>query len=126
MADKPKRQMNPKSLENLKPMSERTRAERQELGKKGAEVTNRIKAEKKSREEGNVFIWDRYFSTGEKMDEFWNSLTPKDKAAILMSILPKDKQVNELIGSIGIQKVFVTPEMIDEAKEKTKELLEDG
>ena len=91
MADKPKRQMNPKSLENLKPMSERTRAERQELGKKGAEVTNRIKAEKKSREEGNVFIWDRYFSTGEKMDEFWNSLTPKDKAAILMSILPKDR-----------------------------------
>lgn len=32
----------------------------------------------------------------------------------------------EISGSIGMQKVFVTPEMIDEAKEKTKELLEDG
>lgn len=43
-----KRKISENSLKNLKPFSERTLAERRELGKKGAEKTNRIKAERKT------------------------------------------------------------------------------
>lgn len=43
-----KRKVSENSLKNLKPFSERTLAERRELGKKGAEKTNRIKAERKT------------------------------------------------------------------------------
>lgn len=43
-----KRKISENSLRNLKPFSERPQAERRELGKKGAEKTNRIKAERKT------------------------------------------------------------------------------
>lgn len=104
MADKPKKELSEKQKEVLERnnFKNKTPAERSKLGAKGAEKTNQIKAEKKSREEGNLFIWDRYFSTADKMDEFWNELSAKDKATILMAILPKDKQVNEIIGGVNL------------------------
>lgn len=43
-----KRKISENSLKNLKPFSERTPAERRELGKKGAEKTNKLKAERKT------------------------------------------------------------------------------
>lgn len=109
-----KKELSEKQKEVLEKYSfkNKPRAVRSKLGAKGAERTNQIKAEKKSREEGNIFIWDRYFSTADKMDEFWEQLSPKDKASILMAILPKDKQVNEIIGNLGVKKEFITAEEV--------------
>lgn len=114
MTDKPKRKVSEKSLKNLKPFSERSPSERKELAKKGAEVTNRIKAQKVKRENALNWLWDEY---GIKLtDEILKDGSKKDKTELLKAILPKDKQVENNINFI--------PQIVVE-DEKHKQMLED-
>ena len=103
-----------KSIKNLIPMNKRTQAERRELGKKGAEVTNAIKREKIKRAEANEYIWEML---GEKtVKEVLEQGTIAQKIDLLKAILPKDAQNQILSGSLDIQKIFVTPQEKEEAE----------
>lgn len=112
MSDKQKRKVSPKSLQNLK--KDFTPAERSENGRKGAEKTNKIKAQKVKRENALAWLWDEY---GIKLtDDILKNGTTKDKTELLKAILPKDKQIENNINFI--------PQIVVE-DEKHKQMLED-
>lgn len=124
MSDKPKRKVSEKSLKNLKPFSERSESERRELAKKGAEKTNQIKAQKVKRENALSWLWDEY---GIKLtDDILKNGTTKDKTELLKAILPKDKQVNEISGNIGIEKIFITQEEKKATDKHIDDVINDG
>jgi len=112
MADKPKRVLSEKQKEVLERnnFKNKTPAERSELGAKGAAATNKIKAEKVKLEDSPIFIWDLLFDTAEKFQKWFATLPPKEQKDVLLAILPKAKQTNEIIGSLGLEKVFITKE----------------
>ena len=63
--------------------------------------------------------WRKFFGTEEKLEKFWNSLSPKDKKDIFIRLLPPDKQTSEIIGKLGLEKIFITPQ---EAKDTDKHI----
>ena len=124
MANKPKRKMSENSLKNLEKgnLANKTPSERKEIARKGAEKTNQMRAAKIKRENAKEWLWNEYGLT--LSEEVLKCGSVKDKLELLKAILPTDKQTNEIIGSVGVQKIFVTPEMQKEAEEETKKLLD--
>lgn len=116
MTDKPKRVLSEKQKAVLEKNNFRnkTPAERSELGAKGAARTNQIKAEKVKLEDSPIFIWDLLFDNAEKFKKWFDTLPPKEQKDVLLAILPKAKQTNEIIGNIGLEKVFITQEEAQE------------
>lgn len=111
-------------MKNLIPFSERTQAERRELGKRGAEVTNRIKAEKIKRAEANEYIWE---ALGEKtIKEVLETGTLAQKIDLIKAILPKDAQNQIISGSLDIQKIFISPEEKKETDEHIENFINEG
>lgn len=103
-------------------MSQRTPAERRELGKKGAEVTNALKREKIKRAEANEYIWEML---GEKtVKEVLEQGTIAQKIDLLKAILPKDAQNQILSGSLDIQKIFVTQKEVKETDKHIDEFID--
>lgn len=97
------------------------RAVRSELGAKGAKKTNQIKQENIEREFSADYGWKKFFGTDKKLEEFWESLSPKDKKDIFIRLLPPEKQTQEILGSLGIEKIFIT----QEEKEATDKHIDD-
>lgn len=102
----------------------KTPAERSALGAKGAAVTNKIKAEKIKLQDSLEFIWGLKFDNAQKFSEWFDTLPPKEQAAVLLAILPK-KQTNEINGSLEVQKVFVSPELHKATLEHIKSVIND-
>ena len=125
MADKPKKQLSEKQKEVLarNNFKNKTRAERSELGAKGAEITNRIKAEKKSRQERLDWLDELLDDAGiyvESIEQIKKEVKEgnlKNFLALFALIKKPDTQTQQLTGSIGFEKVFITPEE-DKATEK--------
>lgn len=84
------------------------RAERSALGAKGAQKTNQIKKEKIKRENSKDWTWDKYGT--ELIEDIVKNGSTKDKVELVKTLLPNDKQINELAGSLGIEKIFITQE----------------
>ena len=119
-----KKKISENSMKNLIPFSERTQAERRELGKRGAEVTNRIKAEKIKRAEANEYIWE---ALGEKtIKEVLETGTLAQKIDLIKAILPKDAQNQIISGSLDIQKIFISPEEKKETDEHIENFINEG
>lgn len=120
--DRQKKKISEKSLKNLK--MDFTRAERQENGRKGAEITNRIKAEKVKRAEANEYIWE---ALGEKtVKEVLETGTLAQKIDLIKAILPKDAQNQIISGSLDIQKIFISPEEKKETDEHIESFINEG
>ena len=64
------------------------------------------------------------FDNAQKFSEWFDTLPPKEQAAVLLAILPK-KQTNEINGSLEVQKVFVSPELHKATLEHIKSVIND-
>lgn len=119
-----KKKISENSMKNLIPFSKRTQAERRELGKKGAEATNRIKAEKVKRAEANEYIWE---ALGEKtVKEVLETGTLAQKIDLIKAILPKDAQNQIISGALDIQKIFITQKEQEETDEHIENFINEG
>ena len=119
-----KKKVNENSLKNLIPMSERSPSERREIAKKGAEATNRIKAEKVKRAEANEYIWE---TLGEKtVNEVLETGTLAQKIDLIKAILPKDAQNQIISGALDIQKIFITQKEQEETDEHIENFINEG
>ena len=119
-----KKKVNENSLKNLIPLSERSQSERREIAKKGAEATNRIKAEKVKRAEANEYIWE---ALGEKtVKEVLETGTLAQKIDLIKAILPKDAQNQIISGALDIQKIFITQKEQAETDEHIENFINEG
>lgn len=118
-----KRKMSENSLKNLKPFSQRTPEERQEYGKKGAEKTNKIRREKRQRANmlGDIFellnkegIID---GTIDAIKEEVKRGKIKNAIELLKLVKPNEAQIQQITGSLGFQKIFIT----EKEKQETDE-----
>lgn len=117
-----KRKMSENSLKNLK--KDFTPAERSENGRKGAAKTNQIKKENIKRETAKEWLWNEFGV--ELSNEIIKSGTTKDKLELLKAILPPDKLTNEVTGSIGIEKIFITQEEKEATDKHIDDVINDG
>ena len=109
-----KRKMSENSLKNLRPFSERNQAERRELGKKGAEKANRIKREKRQRENMLYDLFELLDKEGiidgtiDTIKEEVKSGNIKNAIELLKLVKPNELQMQQITGGLEIQKVFIT------------------
>lgn len=120
-----KRKMSENSLKNLKPFSERSQAERRELGKKGAERTNQIKREKRQRENMLYDLFELLDKEGiidgtiDTIKEEVKNGNIKNAIELLKLVKPNETQVQQITGALEVQKIFITE---DEKKETDKHI----
>lgn len=127
MAEKPKKQLSEKQKEILarNNFKNKTPAERSAIGAKGAEVTNRIKAEKKSRQERLDWLDELLDDAGiyeesiEQIKKEVRNGNLRNFLALFALIKKPDTQTQQLVGSIGLEKVFISPK---EQKETDKHI----
>lgn len=123
MTDKPKRKISEKSLQNLKPFSERPESERKELAKKGAEKTNRIKAEKRKRENMLSDLFELLDKAGiidgsiETVASEVQKGNVKNAIELLKIVKPNELQQQQITGSLAVQKIFITQQEQQETDE---------
>ena len=109
-----KRKMSENSLKNLKPFSERNQSERREIAKKGAEKTNRIKREKRKRENMLTELFELLDKEGiidgtiDTIKEEVQNGNLKNAIELLKLVKPNETQVQQITGGVEIQKVFIT------------------
>ena len=109
-----KRKMSENSLKNLKPLSERNLSERKEIAKKGAEKTNRIKREKRQRENMLYELFELLDREGiidgtiDTIKEEVKSGNIKNAIELLKLVKPNELQMQQITGGVEIQKVFIT------------------
>ena len=129
-----KRKMSENSLKNLQPLNTKSKEERKEIAKKGAEATNKIRAERKTLAElmkielqlpdeetgeiNNIAITKAMVNKAKKGD-----VSAYQTIRDTIGEKPTDKQ--EVIGNIGIQKVFVTPEELKKVNQHIDEFIEE-
>ena len=122
MNEKPKKQLSEKQKEVLarNNFKNKTPAERSALGAKGAETTNKLKAEKKSRQERLDWLVELLEDAGiytESIKQIKKEVKGgnlRNFLALFALIKKPDTQTQQLIGNLGIEKVFITK---DEASE---------
>lgn len=129
-----KRKVSENSLKNLKPFSERPPAERRELGKKGAEKTNKLKAERKTLAElMKIALSMPNVETGE-INEIAITNAMINKAAkgdvsayqtIRDTIGEKPENKIKLDGGVEVQKVFIEAEKKKAAEKHIKDFIDD-
>lgn len=122
MADTPKRKMSEESLKNLTPFTQNSEKSR-EAQKKSVLKRQENKENKIAREESKDWTWEQY---GLKFLEFIDKYgDAKTKADIVKALFPNDKQTQEILGSLGIEKIFVTPDEAKETDEHINKFLND-
>lgn len=123
MEEKPKRKMTEKQLANLQTDKYKFSKDNPEIAQKNQEksVIKRKENTEKTieREISADYGWRKFFGTDEKLEDFWQSLSPKDKKDIFIRLLPPDMQTSKIIGDLGLEKIFITPK---EAKETDKHI----
>ena len=78
--------------------------------KKAVKARKKNQEEKIEREAAAEYAWKKFFGTDEKLEDFWESLSPKDKKDVFNRLLPPEKQTQEILGNLGIEKIFITQE----------------
>lgn len=78
--------------------------------KKAVKARKKNQEEKIEREAAAEYAWKKFFGTDEKLEVFWKSLSPKDKKDVFNRLLPPEKQTQEILGSFGVEKIFITQE----------------
>lgn len=52
--------------------------------------------------------------------------TPKEKIELIKAILPPEKQTNEILGNLGIEKIFITQEEKEATDQHIDDVINDG
>lgn len=129
MTNEPTRQMSENSLKNLekrKSFSVNDVEFAKECQKKSVAARLENKEKNIERSESAEYAWRKFFGTDQKLEDFWKSLSDKDKKDIFIRLLPPDKQTNEILGSLGVEKIFVTPEEVKETDKHIEDVINDG
>lgn len=119
-----KRKMSENSLKNLTPITERSEKEQRKMRSKGGKKSGETRRKKIKRENAKEWLWDEYGI--DLSAEVLKNGTTKDKLDLLKAILPTDKQTNELIGKLGVEKIFITPQEHQETMEHIQSVINDG
>lgn len=101
-----------KSLENLKkgtPFSVNDVERARECNKKSLEKRKENKEKYYTREEARSEIFKEILKQ-DKIPQAIAQMTPKELIELLRTVLPPEKVTQEIIGSLGLEKVFITKE----------------
>lgn len=119
---KPKRILTEKQLANLRPFSEYSKEELRAVTSKGGRNSGEVRRAKRERREVCDWLNDLlqeagiYEETIEQIKKKVKSGDLKDALALIALVKLPDTQTNKVVGEIGIQKVFITPEEQKEAE----------
>lgn len=121
----PKRKMSENSLKNLEKgnFANKNPAERQECGRKGAEKTNRIKREKRKRENMLPDLFELLDKEGiidgtiESIKKEVECGVIKNAIELLKLVKPNETQMQHITGALEVQKVFITEKERQETDE---------
>ena len=111
-----KRKMSENSLKNLEKgnFANKNPAERKEIARKGAERTNQIKREKRKRENMLFELFELLDREGiidgtiDTIKEEVKNGNIKNAIELLKLVKPNELQMQQISGSLEIQKVFIT------------------
>ena len=111
-----KRKMSENSLKNLEKgnFANKNPAERKEIARKGAERTNQIKREKRKRENMLFELFELLDREGiidgtiDTIKEEVKNGNIKNAIELLKLVRPNELQMQQISGSLEIQKVFIT------------------
>lgn len=113
-----KRKMSENSLKNLEKgnLANKTPSERKEIARKGAAKTNQIRAEKRKRENMLPDLFKLLDEAGiidgsiEAIANEVHNGNVKNAIELLKLVKPNELQQQQIMGSLAVQKVFITQE----------------
>ena len=122
-----KRKMSENSLKNLEKgnLASKNPSVRKEIARKGAEKTNRIKREKRKRENMLSELFELLDTEGiidgtiDTIKEEVQNGNLKNAIELLKLVKPNETQVQQITGALEVQKIFITE---DEKKETDKHI----
>lgn len=103
-----KHRVTEKSLENLKPFTPGS-VEAREAQKKSTQKRLENLQKYYTREEARSEIFKEILKQ-DKIPQAISEMTPRELIELLRTVLPPEKVTQEIIGSLGIEKVFITKE----------------
>lgn len=123
-----KHKVTAKSLENLKkgtPFSVNDVERARECNKKSLEKRKENKEKYYTREEARSEIFKEILRQ-DKITQAIAEMTPREIIELLKTVLPPEKITQEIIGNLGLQKVFINKEMQEEADKLIEDLKNDA
>lgn len=120
-----KRKMSENSLKNLEKgnLANKTPSERKEIARKGAAKTNQIRAEKRKRENmlPDLFkLLDEAGIIDGSIEAIANEVQKgnvKNALELLKLVKPNELQQQQIMGSLAVQKIFITQKEQQETDE---------
>lgn len=110
-----KHKVTEKSLGNLKPFTPGSE-EAREAQKKSTQKRLENLQKYYTREEARAEIFKEILKQ-DKIPEAIAQMTPRELIELLRTVLPPEKVTQEIIGSLGIEKVFITKEEDEEVED---------
>lgn len=118
-----KRGMSENSLKNLQSFTQNSVKSR-ESQKKSVMSRNKNKDEKIRRENSKDYAWEQYGI--ELLKDVAENGTTKDKVELIKALFPNDKQQNEIIGNLAVEKIFITQEEKQATDNHIDDVINDG
>ena len=118
-----KRKMSENSLKNLQPFTQNSEKSR-EAQKKSVESRNQKKLSNIKRENSKDYAWEQYGI--ELLKDVAENGTTKDKVELIKALFPNDKQQNEIIGNLQVEKIFITQEEKQATDNHIDDVINDG
>lgn len=117
------RKMSENSLKNLQPFTQNSEKSR-EAQKKSVESRNQKKLNNIKRENSKDYAWEQYGI--ELLKDVAENGTTKDKVELIKALFPNDKQQNEIIGNLQVEKIFITQEEKQATDNHIDNVINDG
>ena len=117
------RKMSENSLKNLQPFTQNSEKSR-EAQKKSVESRNQKKLNNIKRENSKDYAWEQYGI--ELLKDVAENGTTKDKVELIKALFPNDKQQNEIIGNLQVEKIFITQEEKQATDNHIDDVINDG
>ena len=111
------------SLKNLQPFTRNSEKSR-EAQKKSVESRNQKKLNNIKRENSKDYAWEQYGI--ELLKDVAENGTTKDKVELIKALFPNDKQQNEIIGNLQVEKIFITQEEKQATDNHIDDVINDG
>ena len=121
-----KHRVTAKSLENLKkgtPFSVDDVERARECNRKSLEKRRENLAKYYTREEARAEIFKEILRQ-DKITQAIAQMTPREIIELLKTVLPPEKVTQEIIGSLGLEKVFITKEEDQQAENHIDDFIE--
>lgn len=118
-----KRKMSENSLKNLKPITERTKKEQRKIQSQGGKKSGEVRREKRKRENMLPDLFELLDKAGiidgsiETIANEVKNGNVKNALELLKLVKPNELQQQQIMGSLAVQKIFITQKEQQETDE---------